>query len=59
MSIFKVKIIETLESEVSIEADNLNDAIQEAEERWHNSIYILTADDFVDVTFKSAEFVSS
>lgn len=40
MSIFKVKIIETLESEVSIEADNLNDAIQEAEERWHNSVYI-------------------
>ena len=59
MSIFKVKIIETLESEVSIKADNLNDAIQEAEERWHNSVYILTADDFVDVTFKSAEFVSS
>ena len=59
MSIFKVKIIETLESEVSIEADNLNDAIQEAEERWHNSVYILTSDNFADVTFKSAEFVSS
>ena len=59
MSIFKVKIIETLESEVSIEADNLNDAIQEAEEHWHNSVYILTGDNFADVTFKSAEFVSS
>lgn len=59
MSIFKVKIIETLESEVSIEADNLNDAIQEAEERWHNSVYILAGDNFADVTFKSAEFVSS
>ena len=59
MSIFKVKIIETLESEVSIEADTLSDAIQEAEDRWHNSVYILTGDDFVDVSFKSAEFVSS
>ena len=59
MSIFKVKIIETLESEVSIEADNLNEAIQEAEERWHNSVYILTGDNFSNVTFKSAEFVSS
>ena len=59
MSIFKVIIIETLESEVSIEANSLSDAIHEAEERWHNSVYILTADDFVDVTFKSAEFVSS
>lgn len=59
MSIFKVKIIETLESEVSIEADTLSEAIQEAEERWHNSVYILTGDNFVDVTFKPAEFVSS
>lgn len=59
MSIFKVKIIETLESEVSIEADNLSDAIQEAEERWNNSVYILTADNFANVCFKSAEFVSS
>ena len=33
MSIFKVKIIETLESEVSIESDTLSDAIHEAEER--------------------------
>lgn len=59
MSMFKIKIIETLESEVSIEADNLNEAMQEAEERWHNSVYILTADNFADVTFKSAGFVSS
>ena len=59
MSIFKVKIIETLESEVSIEADNLSEAIHEAEERWNNSVYILTGDDFADVSFKSAEFVSS
>ena len=59
MSIFKVKIIETLESEVSIEADTLSEAIQEAEERWHNSVYVLTGDNFADVTFKSAEFVSS
>ena len=59
MSIFKVKIIETLEIEVSIEANSLSEAIHEAEERWHNSVYILTADDFVDVSFKSAEFVSS
>ena len=58
MSIFKVKIIETLESEVSIEADTLSDAIHEAEERWHNSVYILTGDNFADVSFKSAEFVS-
>ena len=59
MSILKVKIIEILEIEVSIEANSLSDAIHEAEERWHNSVYILTADDFVDVTFKSAEYVSS
>lgn len=59
MSTFKVKIIETLESEVSIEADTLSEAIQEAEERWHNSVYILTGDNFADVTFKPAEFVSS
>ena len=59
MSIFKVKIIETLESEVSIEADTLSEAIHEAEERWNNSVCILTGDDFTDVSFKSAEFVSS
>lgn len=59
MSLFKIKIVETLESEVSIEADTLSEAIQEAEERWHNSVYILTADNFADVCFKSAEFVSS
>lgn len=59
MSMFKIKIIETLESEVSIEADTLSDAIQKAEARWHNSVYILTGDNFADVTFKSAEFVSS
>lgn len=59
MSLYKIKIVETLESEVSIEANTLSDAIHEAEERWHNSVYILTGDNFADVTFKSAEFVSS
>ena len=49
---FMVTIIETLKHTVEIEAINPKDAEQLAYDKWKNSEYILSAENFVDVTFE-------
>lgn len=51
MTEYKVKIRETLEMTVTVEADNAAQAKEIAERNWKNSEYILDADHFKDVTF--------
>ena len=44
---YSVKIIETLEKTVEVEADNPTEAEQIAEDEWHNGEHILDADNFI------------
>ena len=46
---YSVKIIETLEKTVEVEADNSIDAEQIAEDEWHNGEHILDADNFIEM----------
>ena len=46
---YSVKIIETLEKTVEVEADNPIDAEQIAEDEWHNGEHILDADNFMEM----------
>ncbi|MBR2207786.1 MAG: DpnD/PcfM family protein [Synergistaceae bacterium] len=43
--------METLFKIVTIEAETVEDAHTKVRERWHNSEYILDADDFAGVEF--------
>ena len=43
---FSINIRETLETQVTVEAENKEDALREAEKRWKNGEYILDADNF-------------
>ena len=53
MKTYKVKITETLEKEVEVEveAEDRDEAEQIVSDAWHNSEYILDAEDFKGVTF--------
>lgn len=51
MKEYKIKIKETLEMVVSIEAESISDAKKLAEERWKNSEYVLDYSNFEDVSF--------
>ena len=53
MKTYKVKITETLEKEVEVEAEDRDEAEQIVSDAWHNSEYILDAEDFKGVTFKA------
>ena len=53
MKEFKVTITETLKKSVTVEADSREEAEQLVSDRWHNSDYILDADDFQGVTFST------
>lgn len=53
--LFPVKIIETLEKTVYIEANDSLAASEIAQERWHNGDYILDADCFSEVEFFAGE----
>ena len=58
--LFKVTITEIMKKTVYVEESELKEFTpQEAEQlvsdRWHNSEYILDADDFVGVEFQSEE----
>ena len=55
MKTYRVRITETLEKEVDIEAESLEEALAEAESRWNDSEYILDADSFINVSFSQAE----
>lgn len=53
MKEFNVTITETLKKTVSVEAESLEEAEQLVSDQWHNSEYILDADDFEGVTFSA------
>ena len=46
-------ITETLKRTVEVEAENQHEAKQIVSDGWHNSKYILGAEDFVDVNFEA------
>ena len=48
---FRINIRETLETQVTVEAENKEDALREVEKRWKNGEYILDADNFQRVDF--------
>lgn len=52
---YDVTITETLKKTVTVEAESQSEAEQLVSDAWHNSEYILDADDFVGVEFESAE----
>ena len=54
---YNVTITETLRKTVTVEAESIAEAEQMVNDAWHNSEYILDADDFVGVEFESAESV--
>ena len=53
--VYAVKITETLEKVVYIEADSRIEAEAIAEENWNNSEYILDAENFVCARFEATE----
>ena len=53
--LFNVRITETLQKLVTIEADTLEHAEQVVSDNWKNSQYILGADDFIGVDFTACE----
>ena len=52
---YSVTITETLRKTVTVEAESMAEAEQMVNDAWHNSEYILDADDFQEVEFESAE----
>ncbi|NBK19622.1 DpnD/PcfM family protein [Anaerotruncus sp. 1XD42-93] len=50
---FKVTITETLKRTVEVEADDQHEAEQMVSDGWHNSQYILDAEDFVGAAFEA------
>lgn len=50
---FKVTITEMLKRMVEVEADDQHEAEQMVSDGWHNSKYILDAEDFVGVAFEA------
>mgnify|MGYP000857102564 FL=1 len=56
MKTFNIAITEMLKTTVETQAETLEDAIQNAKDRYHNQEIILTADDFTgDVTFEEKQ----
>ena len=51
---YRVEITETLKLVVEVEADNPDQAEQIVFDAWHNSEYILGAENFDGVEFKAA-----
>ena len=50
---YTVTITETLKMNVEVEAEDEFEAEQIVSDRWHNSEYILDADNFTNVDFKA------
>lgn len=48
---FRINIRETLETQVTIEAESEEEALREVERRWKDGEYILDADNFQGVNF--------
>lgn len=51
---YKVTIIETLKREVEVQARSQEEAVQMVSDKWKNSEYVLSAEDFEDVDFTAA-----
>lgn len=51
MKEYAVKIVETLERVVYVQADNGENAREMVKEKWYQGEYILDADDFKDVEY--------
>lgn len=52
---YEVTITETLEMTVAVEAESREEAQQIASDNWKNGDYILGADHFKDVTFRTKD----
>lgn len=52
---YKVEITETLQMNVEVEADSLEEAEQLVNDKWYKGEYILGADNFIDVDFEAEE----
>ena len=52
---YEVTITETLEMTVAVEAESREEAQQIASDNWKNGYYILDADHFKDVTFRTKD----
>ena len=50
---YKVLITETLKMLVAVEADNKSEAEQAVSDKWHNSEYVLDAENFSEVSFRA------
>ena len=55
MKKYKVTITETLKKTVTVEANSSYEAQQKVSDSWHNSEYILDADNFVSVDFSAED----
>ncbi len=55
MKTYKVRIIETLEMEVEVEASNRFEAERLVEQQWKDSEHILDADCFSGVKFRAEQ----
>ena len=55
MKQYTVKITEILEKEVLVSADSILEAEEIVIEQWNSGIYILDADNFVDVKVEATE----
>lgn len=57
MAQFKIRIIETLEKEVTVSAADRKNALEIAEEKYSKAEddYILSADDFSGIEFKAVD----
>ena len=56
MKTFSISITEVLKTTVETQAETLEEAIQNVEDRYRNQEIILTADDFTgDVTFEEEQ----
>lgn len=56
---YEVTITETLQKNVTVEADSQAEAEQIVSERWKNGEYILDADSFFGVEFTATQAVQS
>lgn len=57
MAQFKIRIIETLEKEITISAADRKNALEIVEDKYSNAEdgYVLSADDFLGIEFKAVD----
>ena len=48
---FKVEITETLQRTIEVEAEDLDDAISKAKEKYYNEEVVLDSEDYIDTEF--------